>query len=76
MSSKNADLKPVVDRVMRAWSLIKLIPDSRLSEERLSVLALLEDHAQLQEKELLILGLKYLHEADRQLLTKQSIDAK
>jgi hypothetical protein len=73
MSSKNADLKPVVDRVMWAWSLIKLIPDSRLSEERLSVLAL---HAQLQEKELLILGLKYLHEADRQLLTKQSIDAK
>jgi hypothetical protein len=61
MSSGKIELERVIDRVMHTWSLIKMIPQSHLSEARLSVTALIEDHANLSERELLILGLKHLH---------------
>jgi hypothetical protein len=61
MSSAKMERERVIDRVMYTWSLIKMIPQSHLSEARLSVTALLEDNADLSERELLILGLKHLH---------------
>ena len=55
MTSGKMERERVIDRVMHTWSLIKMIPQSHLSDARLSVTALIEDNANLSERELLIL---------------------
>jgi hypothetical protein len=57
-------LQSILDRIMHAWSLIKLVPEQRLSVPRSSVEAELLQNADLTDNELLVIGLKYLHRVD------------
>jgi hypothetical protein len=59
-----AELHDVLDRIMGVWSRIKMVPERDLASRRASVLAVLEKHQQLPERELLLLGLKHLFEID------------
>jgi hypothetical protein len=61
MGTSNAKLEPIIDRVMRTWSLIIMVPERRLPDARASVSALLEDNFELSESELLVMGFKHLH---------------
>ena len=59
------DREPVeaaADRVMLLWSLIKMVPDHELSLLRSSLLEKLSEQQHLAEDELVIAGLKYLHQ--------------
>ena len=57
-------VRDAVDRVMRAWSLIKLVPEQSSSGARSSVTKLLLEHPHLTEDELVAVGLKHLHQTD------------
>jgi hypothetical protein len=60
-----ADIGYLIDRIMHTWSLIRMLPQSRLAADRASLTAVLKAHAGLPEKELLVLGFKHLHAANR-----------
>lgn len=49
---------------MRVWSLIKLVPQRRLSDTRSSLAAHLFDNAHMKDDELVVVALKYLHRLD------------
>ena len=53
-----------VDRIMRTWSLIKLVPEQSSSGTRSSVTKLLLEHPHLTEDELVVIGLKHLYQTD------------
>jgi hypothetical protein len=50
-----------VNRILRTWSLIKMVPEHQLSELRSSLMNMLCSEAHLTEDEMVVLGLKYLH---------------
>jgi hypothetical protein len=50
-----------VDRILRTWSLIKMVPEHQMSGLRSSLMDTLYPEAHLTEDELVVLGLKYLH---------------
>jgi hypothetical protein len=62
MSLSKAMLEPVIDRIMRTWSLIRMMPEGHLSEARASVSALLGENSELSENELLVIGFRHLHQ--------------
>src|SRR6516164_8285591 len=63
MSTEARD-RDAVDRIMRTWSLIKLMPEKSSSGARSSVTKLLLEHPDLTEDELVAVGLKHLHQTD------------
>ena len=62
--SSEARVRGAVDRIMRTWSLIKLVPEQSSSGTRSSVTKLLLEHPHLTEDELVVVGLKHLHKTD------------
>jgi hypothetical protein len=65
MTAPADPLNAAVDRIMRTWSLIKLVPKHRLPTLRTSLLEELSKQCHLTEDELVILGFKYLHHEQR-----------
>jgi hypothetical protein len=55
-------LRAAIDRILRTWSLIKMVPERELAALRPSLLETLAQEHHLSEDELVILGLKYLHQ--------------
>jgi hypothetical protein len=55
-------VEAATDRVMRLWSMIRLRSDSELAVLRVTVLQKLAEQQRLTEDELVIVGLKYLHQ--------------
>ena len=55
-------VEAAADRVMLLWSLIKMVPDHELTLLRSSLLEKLSEQQHLAEDELVIAGLKYLHQ--------------
>ena len=64
MTSSEVRVRCAVDRVMRIWSLIKMVREQGISDTRRSVATLLLEHAHLTEDELVVVGLKHLHQKD------------
>ena len=62
--SSEVRVRVAVDRIMRTWSLIKLVPEQSSSGTRSSVTKLLLKHPHLTEDELVAVGLKHLHQTD------------
>jgi hypothetical protein len=62
--SSEVRVRVAVDRIMRTWSLIKLVPEQSSSGTRSSVTKLLLKHPHLTEDELVVVGLKHLHKTD------------
>ena len=62
--SSEVRVRDAVDRIMRTWSLIKLMPEKSSSGARSSVTKLLLEHPDLTEDELVAVGLKHLHQTD------------
>jgi hypothetical protein len=62
--SSEARVRDAVDRIMRTWSLIKLVPEQSSSGTRSSVTKLLLEHPHLTEDELVVVGLKHLYQTD------------
>jgi hypothetical protein len=62
--SSEVHIRDAVDRIMRTWSLIKLVPEQSSSGTRSSVTKLLLEHPHLTEDELVAVGLKHLHQTD------------
>jgi hypothetical protein len=54
-----------IDRILRIWSLIKMVPEHQLSMLRPTLTETLAEQHNSTENELVILGLKYLHQAAR-----------
>jgi hypothetical protein len=61
MTTPEDRLHAAVDRILRTWSLIKLVPEHRLATLRLSLLERLSKQRHMTEDELVISGFKYLH---------------
>jgi hypothetical protein len=62
--SSEVRVRDAVDRIMRTWSLIKMVPEQSSSGTRSSVTKLLREHPHLTEDELVAVGLKHLHQTD------------
>ena len=62
--STEARVRVAVDRIMRTWSLIKLVPEQSSSGTRSSITKFLLEHPHLTEDELVAVGLKHLHQTD------------
>ena len=62
--SSEVRVRNAVDRIMRTWSLIKLVPEQSSSGTRSSVTKLLLEHPHLTEDELVAVGLKHLYQTD------------
>ena len=62
--SSEVCVRDAVHRIMRTWSLIKLVPERSSSGTRASVTKLLLEHPNLTEDELVAVGLKHLHQTD------------
>ena len=62
--SSEVRVRDAVDRIMRTWSLIKLVSEQSSCGTRSSVTKLLLAHPHLTENELVVVGLKYLHQTD------------
>jgi hypothetical protein len=65
MSARADRRQAAIDRILRIWSLIKLVPEHGLSGLRPSLTEMLSEQRHLSEDELVILGLKHLHQAGR-----------
>jgi hypothetical protein len=70
--SSEVRVRAAVDRVMRTWSLIKLVPEQSSSGTRSSVTKLLLEHPHLTEDELVAVGLKHLHQPTVQRSSKNA----
>jgi hypothetical protein len=55
-------LHAAINRILRTWSLIKMVPEHRLSALRILLLERLSEQRHMTENELVVLGLKYLHQ--------------
>lgn len=62
MTTPKHRLNAAVDRILRTWSLIKMVPEHELSTLRPSLLQRLAEQHHLSEDELVVVGLKYLHQ--------------
>jgi hypothetical protein len=61
MGPSDARVHAALNRILRTWSLIKMVPEHRLSQLRSSLMDLLYEESHLTEDELVVLGLKLLH---------------
>lgn len=61
METSDERVHAAVNRILRTWSLIKMVPEHRLSRLRASLTDMLDEESHLTEDELVVLGLKYLH---------------
>jgi hypothetical protein len=61
MGTSDDRVHAALNRILRTWSLIKMVPEHRLSRLRSSLMDLLCEEGHLTEDELVVLGLKYLH---------------
>jgi hypothetical protein len=66
VSAAEIKLSAAVERIVRTWSLIKLIPRNRSAGIRASICSLLSEQKHLSENELVVLGLKHLYRTDQQ----------
>jgi hypothetical protein len=64
MTSSELPVRNAVDRVIRIWSLIKMVPECSLSEVRSAVATALSKHGHRTENEMVLIGLKHLNQAD------------
>jgi len=55
-------VEAAADRVMLLWSLIKMVPDHELTLLRSSLVEKLSKQQHVTEDELVVVGLKYLHQ--------------
>ena len=55
-------LAAAVDRILRTWSLIKMVPEHQLATLRPLLVKQLSECRHLGEDDLVILGLKFLHQ--------------
>jgi len=55
-------LAAAVDRILRTWSLIKMVPEHQLATLRPLLVKQLSEWQHLHEDDLVILGLKFLHQ--------------
>jgi hypothetical protein len=62
--SSEVRVRDAVDRIVRTWSLIKMVPEQSISGTRSSVTTLLLEHLRLTEDELVAVGLKHLYQTD------------
>jgi hypothetical protein len=60
-------LDAAVDRILRTWSLIKMVPEHRLSTLRPLLMEQLAEWQHLNENDLVVLGLKYLHQGRQEI---------
>ena len=58
-------LNAAINRILRTWSLIKMVPEHRLSTLRPSLMQRLSEQSHMTEDELVVIGLKYLHQERR-----------
>ena len=58
-------LNAAINRILRTWSLIKMVPEHRLSTLRPSLTQRLSEQSHMTEDELVVAGLKYLHQERR-----------
>ncbi len=65
MNTSDNRVHAAANRILRTWSLIKMVPDHQLSPLRPSLLDALYEESHLTEDELVILGLKHLHRMDK-----------
>jgi hypothetical protein len=65
MDTSDNRVHAAADRTLRTWSLTKMVPDHQLSPLRASLVDALYEESHLTEDELVVLGLKYLHRADK-----------
>jgi len=65
MGTSDNRVHAAANRILRTWSLIKMVPDHQLSPLRAPLLDTLCEESHLTEDELVVIGLKYLHRADK-----------
>ena len=65
MGTSDDRVHAAATRILRTWSLIKMVPDHQLSPLRALLVDTLYEESHLTEDKLVILGLKYLHRADK-----------
>ena len=65
MNASDNRVHAAANRILRTWSLIKMVPDHQLSPLRPSLVDALYEESHLTEDELVILGLKHLHRMDK-----------
>ena len=65
MGNSEDRVHAAINRILRTWSLIKMVPDRQLSPLRASLVDTLYEESHLTEDELVVLGLKYVHRADK-----------
>jgi len=65
MRTSEDRLNAAVNRILRTWSLIKMVPEHRLSLLRLPLSERLSQQSHMTEDELVVVGLKYLHQEGR-----------
>jgi hypothetical protein len=61
METSDDRVHAAVNRILRTWSLIKMVPEDHLLRLRASLVDMLYEESHLTENELVVLGLKYLH---------------
>jgi len=64
MGTSDNRVHAAANRILRTWSLIKMVPDHQLSPLRAPLLDTLCEESHLTEDELVVIGLKYLHRTD------------
>jgi hypothetical protein len=65
MGTSDNRVHAAANRILRTWSLIKMVPDHQLSPLRPSLVDTLYEESHLTEDELVVLGLKHLHRVDK-----------
>ena len=65
MNTSDNRVHAAANRILRTWSLIKMVPDHQLSPLRASLVDTLYEESHLTEDELVVRGLKYLHRVDK-----------
>jgi len=65
MGTSDNRVHATANRILRTWSLIKMVPDHQLSPLRARLLDTLCEESHLTEDELVVIGLKYLHRTDK-----------
>jgi hypothetical protein len=65
MGTSDNRVHAAANRILRTWSLIKMVPDHQLSPLRAPLLDTLCEESHLTEDELVVIGLKYLHRTDK-----------
>jgi hypothetical protein len=60
-------LDAAIGRVLRTWSMIKTVPEHQLATLRPLLAEQLSEWPHLNENDLVVLGLKFLHQGGREM---------